>query len=578
MRTKQVNYIRFRIRIIAFFLGLGFVIVGARAVHLQVFSGGALSARAESEYKKSVVSYGGRGSIYDTNGKELAVSVKVISIAAHPHRVKNKKSVARRLGAALDIDSNAILKKLKSGKSFVWIKRKISPKETVAVEKLNVSGINFFPEFQRYYPDKSFASQALGFSGLDGKGLEGIEFYYNKHLTGGTGKSTVYQDAFGRGIDAGGARAANHSGQSIVLTIDKTIQFISENALKQAVDFYDAKSGIALVMSPATGELLSVANYPGFNPNAFRDFRSERWRNKSIADQFEPGSTMKIFTAAAALESGKVSPDTIVFCENGKYRVGRNIIHDLTPRGWLSLRQIIKYSSNIGAVKIGEMAGPEALHKTLINFGFGQKTGIDCPGETPGFISPYRAWSKIDTGAITFGQGISVSAIQMIAAVSAIANGGNLMKPYVVKKIKDPDGSHAKQFYPVKVRRAVTERTAEIIKDMMESVTDENGTGARAALRRYRVCGKTGTSQKADETGGYSDDRHIASFVGFAPAENPAISIVVIINEPKKEYYGGVVAAPVFREIADKTLSYMNVYPDKGHENLRVSGDDEVNG
>ena len=577
MRAKQTKYIRARIFVVAFFFGLAFVAVGVRAVHLQVFSE-ELSVKAESEYKKSVISHGGRGSIYDRNGKEFAVSVKVISIAAHPKRIKNKKSASRRLGAALSINSKAIFSKLKSDKSFVWIKRKISPKETAAVKKLNIGGVGFFPEFQRYYPDKRFAGQALGFSGVDGKGLEGIEFYYNHRLAGGTGKSTVYKDAFGRSIDAGGARAADHSGQSIVLTIDKTIQFISENALKRAVDFYSAKSGIALVMVPSTGELLSVANYPGFNPNAFGDFQSERWRNRSIADQFEPGSTMKIFTAAAALESGKIFSDTIVFCENGKYRVGKNIIHDIKPYGWLSLGRVIQYSSNIGAVKIAEMAGPEALHRALRYFGFGQKTGIDCPGETPGFIAPYRSWSKIDTGAIAFGQGVSVSAIQMIAAVSAIANRGNLMKPYVVKEIKEPDGTGAEQFYPVKVRRAVTERTAETIKEMMKRVTEKNGTGVRAALRRHTVCGKTGTSQKHDESGGYSDDRHIASFVGFAPAKTPAISVAVIINEPKGEYYGGVVAAPVFQEIADKTLTYLNVYPDKEYDGLRASGKHEVNG
>ncbi|VEN75280.1 Cell division protein FtsI [Candidatus Desulfarcum epimagneticum] len=575
MKAGQRKHIRFRAALVGVFLGMALAAIGVRAFYLQVLISRDLSVKAESEYKKSVVSRGERGVIYDRNLRELAVSVRVSSVAAYPEKIQDRKAASRLLARTLDVDRDEAMGKLASKRRFVWIKRKASPRETEALKALNIFGIDFLTEFDRYYPDRSFASQAVGFSGLDGNGLEGIEFYYNRYLKGGAARLTVYRDALGRGIEDA-PRASDHRGKDVVLTIDKKIQFISESALREAVERFSAKSGMVVVMAPETGEILAIVNYPGFDPNSFASFGRERWRNRCVTDQFEPGSTMKIFTVAAALESGKSSPDTLVFCHNGRYRVGKSFVHDIKPRAWLSLSQVIKYSSNIGAVKISEIIGPGALSRTLKDFGFGEKTGVDFPGESPGMISPHRTWTRIDAGAIAFGQGISVSAIQMAAAVSAIGNGGDLMRPRVVKGIMDPDGRYVRRFRPERVRRAVSPKTAAAIRKMMARVTAPGGTGVRASLGRRAVCGKTGTAQKPDETGGYSDDRHIASFVGFAPASNPAIAVVVIIDEPRGEHYGGVVAAPVFRKIAGQTLDYLDAYPDRKSPDLRASGKDEA--
>jgi len=287
---------------------------------------------------------------------------------------------------------------------------------------------------------------------------------------------------------------------------------------------------------------------------------------------------MKIFSAAAALEHGNISPHQIFFCENGSYRIGKNVVHDSHKHAWLSLQQIVKYSSNIGAVKIGQEVGARKLHRTYSDFGFGQKTGIESPGEATGSLSPYSTWSKIDTGSISFGHGISASAIQLITAVSAIANGGDLMKPFLVQEIVDPNGNFVTKFKPQKVRRAISARTATIVKNILKTVITQGGTGVNAALDGYTAGGKTGTARKLDENGQYDKNKHMASFVGFAPADNAEIAVLVIIDEPQGEYYGGIVAAPVFRQIAQQALNYLNVPPDDGTTKLRVSRDDGAKG
>ena len=320
---------------------------------------------------------------------------------------------------------------------------------------------------------------------------------------------------------------------------------------------------MAIVMSPKTGALLALAHYPFFNPNSFESFDRKSWRNRAITDQFEPGSTMKIFSAAAALESGACTPDSIFFCENGAYKIGKNVVHDTHPHGWLSLQQIIKYSSNIGAVKVSEMTGAEFLYNALRDFGFGRKTEIDCPGETTGSFSSYNRWSKIDAGTISFGHGISVSAIQLITSACAIANDGILLRPYIVQAIIDQNGRVIKCLTPYKVRRVVSNETARAVRKMMKSVVSDGGTGVNAALESYSVCGKTGTAQKIDEKGMYKKGSYIASFIGFIPAEEPEVVILVVIDEPRKEHYGSIVAAPAFRKIAYETLNHINMPADR---------------
>jgi len=562
--------IRIRFLLVGLAFGVGFAVIAVKAAYLQVYRGQWLAKQASDQYEKSTVSYGKRGTIYDANHRPMAVSVDVLSIAAFPGRIQNPKKASRDLAKSLGLKRSAVFKKLVSKKPFVWLKRKATPKETSAIRALNINGIDFLTESSRFYPNKSLAAQVLGFTGVDGHGLEGLEFYYDSHLRGKAIEQTVLRDALGRDFDSEKKIASTYSGNSLTLTIDRTIQYITENTLEETVREFSAKSGLAVVMAPNTGAILALAHYPIFNPNAYTGFHNKTFRNRAITDPFEPGSTMKIFSAAAALESGRISPSTIFFCENGAYRIGRNVVHDVHAHGWLSLQQIVKFSSNIGAVKVGEKVGREFQYSVLKSFGFGSKTGIDCPGETSGTLSPYKRWSKIDAGAISFGQGISVSALQLVSATSVIANGGVLMKPYVVQSILSPSGQRIKTTTPQKSRRVMSRKTARTVTRIMRTVTTEGGTGVQAALEGYSVCGKTGTAQKTDESGTYTKGKYVASFVGFVPAENPAITILVVVDEPRGQHFGGVVAGPAFKKIAYETLSYLNIPPAKATKKLRV--------
>ena len=552
--------------------------IAAKAVHLQVYKGPWLSQKASDQYERSLTTSGKRGFIYDRNMREMAVSINVTSIAAYPRNVEAVKVAAKALAGTLNLDVQKIRRKLVADKSFVWIKRQTTAKETSAVKKLDLAGIDFVAEYNRFYPHTSLAAQTLGFTGIDGAGLEGIEFYYNQYLKGGRHNFTVFKDALGNAFNAEDKRLESSRGNNLILTIDSTVQYLAETALQEAVEQNSAKSGMAIVIQPQTGAILAVAHNPLFNPNSYASFDKSFWRNRAVTDPFEPGSIMKIFVAAAALEYGEISPSTIFFCENGAYRIGKNVVHDIHPHGWLSLQQIIKFSSNIGAVKVGDMVGAKNLYRAFRDFGFGEKTGIDSPGETTGSLSHYTSWSDIDTGAVSFGHGVSMSAVQMITAVAAIANDGILMKPHMVTKIVDQNGQPVYSFKPTAVRRVVSARTAGIVKNIMKTVITKGGTGVKAALDGYSVCGKTGTARKLDDKGKYSDSKHIASFIGFTPAENPKIAILVVIDEPQKKYYGGTVAAPVFQKIAQQTLNYLNAPSDAGTTKFRVSLGSEANG
>jgi cell division protein FtsI (penicillin-binding protein 3) len=578
MKPVEKKKIRFRIIIIGSFFSVFFTIIGAKAVYLQIFCGPWLSQKAANQYEASFKSSEKRGTIYDTNLKEMAVSVDVTSIAAHPGQINDARAMAKSLAGILKIDSKELIKKLSSDKKFVWIKRRVTPKETEAVRNLKIAGIDFIPEHNRFYPNKMLSAQILGFTNIDDHGIEGIEFYYDAHLRGSTSKFTVLKDALGRGFDAEKRRVSKFRGNNLILTIDSTIQYIAEKALEETVTEFSAKSGMAIIMAPKTGAILAMAHFPFFNPNAFNGFDKKLWRNRIITDPFEPGSTMKIFSAAAAIESGNAFPNSIFFCENGAYKIGQEVVHDTRPYGWLSLQQIIKHSSNIGVVKVIEITGPESLYKTLRDFGFGSKTGIDCPGETSGSLSPFKQWAKIDAGTISFGQGISVSALQLASAASAIANEGLLMKPYIVQAITDQNGHLLKSFEPRIVRRVVSEKTARTLVRIMQTVITKGGTGVKAAIEGYTVCGKTGTAQKIDEKGEYSDGKFISSFVGFAPAKKSEVVILVVIDEPQDQHYGSIVAAPVFRKIAHKILSYMNIPPKSKTNRLIVSLGNETSG
>ena len=571
MRTNK--YIRLRILALGLMFTLGFAVIGGKALLLQVYDGLWLSRKATGQVEDSLRAVGKRGTIFDRRGHEMAVSIDVASIAVRPRQVKDAEATARELARVLKKKPADVKERLAGGKPFVWIKRQATPREADAVRELRLPGVEFVADSNRFYPNRTLAAHALGFTGMDGKGLEGIEFFYDRELRGTATSVKVLKDARGNDFQTEHPSDNESAGKNIVLTLDHGIQFITETALNDAVASSRARSGMAVVMEPRTGAVLALALAPAFNPNAYEEAKKQLWRNRAVTDPFEPGSVMKIFVAAAALEFTNLSPQTTFNCENGAYRIGKYTVHDVHHYGVLTLRDIIKFSSNIGAAKIGEKVGPEKLYQSLRLFGFGQKTGIDAPAETTGLLMPFTKWAGIDTAAISFGHGVSVSAVQLIAAVSAIANDGVLMKPRMVQAVTDPQGQILQRFEPEEVRRVVSVETARTVKEIMQTVVLPGGTGVQAALEGYTACGKTGTARKVDDNGQYSNERHVASFIGFAPAENPRVAVLVVIDEPRGQIYGGAVAAPVFKKITQTTLNLMNVPPLNTTEKLRVSMD-----
>jgi cell division protein FtsI (penicillin-binding protein 3) len=375
----------------------------------------------------------------------------------------------------------------------------------------------------------------------------------------------INRDALGRQLFIDGANTSEEvQGNDIILTIDKNIQYIAEKELQAAISISKAKSGIAIVMEPATGKVLAMAVAPLFNPNQYKKYEPKTWRNRAITDEFEPGSTFKTFLMASALEENIIKPKDIFFCENGSFRVANRVIHDTHPHGWLNATKILKYSSNIGVSKIARHLGTELFYKHIRKFGFGEETGVTFPSEADGFIPlPYRI-PEHTRSAMAFGQGISVSALQLATAYSAIANGGLYMRPYFVEKVNHPNGMTIQKTNPQVLRRVVSERTARTVRNMLKTVVSKDGTGEKARTASYNVAGKTGTSQKIDKKlKTYSSQKLIASFAGFAPADDPAITVLVIIDEPEKMMSGGAIAAPTFSRITSQTLNYLHITPDK---------------
>ena len=556
-KQKQRN------NIIGFILAALFLLIASRAVYIQAI--GLERIKGKGHGKGRLTIYEKRGTIFDANYQEMAMAQvrDACSIGASPEKVREKEKTAAELACILKIDEKKLYKKFTSHEKFVWVKFNVASPVAKKIRDRGFPGINFTPTpiKSRTYPGGTMAAQVIGFAGFD-KGLEGLELHYDEYLKACKDESAFIRDAFGSRITNENRHETNtgyNDGKNIILTIDSRIQHITESALAEAVEKFSAKSGIAIVMVPKTGAILAMANYPFFNPNNYEEFKRKLWRNRAVTDCFEPGSTMKIFTAAAVLESEKYTPDTLFYCEEGEYRVGGQIIHDTHEYGYLSLLQVIKYSSNIGAVKAVEFIGKKSLYNSLYAFGFGEKTGIDYPGEMSGYIPHFRRWKKIDAGNVAFGQGVSITALQLISAVCAVANGGVLMKPYMVQAITDHNGGLTETFAPKKVRRVISEKNAGIIIKMMKSVVSEKGTGINAALDGHSVCGKTGTAQKIGKGGTYSEEEYVASFAGFAPAGRPEVAVLVIVDEPKKKYYGGIVAAPVFKDIMRNTLYYLNV-------------------
>ncbi|MDZ7830883.1 MAG: penicillin-binding protein 2 [Desulfobacterales bacterium] len=574
-RIKRRNR---RILVIGWVFSVLYLIIGVKAFYVQIIQDADLSKQASGEYTKAVKSTGRRGIIYDVNMKELVVSTRITSVGAHPQKIEAPQREARSISKHLDLSESAVRNRLSRDAKFVWIDRDASPLQAKTLKSLDIKGLEFIPGFCRVYPNKKLAAQVLGFAGVDGNGLEGLEYFYDDYLRGNQRQSTIIKDALGRIFHTESGASPDSAGKNLILTIDANVQFIAQRAVSAAVKEYGAKSGMAVVMEPQTGSIRAIAHYPSFDPNKFGSYSQDRWRNRAITDSFEPGSVMKVFMAAAALESGICSPYTMVDCENGSYYTGGHVIHDTHPHEHLTLKEVIQFSSNIGATKIAERVGPERLYETLRAFGFGEKTGIDCPGETSGRLRHYQGWRKIDHATIAFGQGVSVTAVQLISAISAIANQGVVMKPRIVKAISDENGKIIETHGPETRGRAISARTAKMLKNIMFSVTSEEGTGSRAVPAGYTVCGKTGTAQKINARGTYENCEYNAVFVGFSPKDAPKLAAVVVIDEPQKHHYGGVVAAPAFRQIMLESFNYMDIAPYSERKNYNVSVKPEKKG
>ncbi len=563
VKIKARSIIVKNIKIIGILFLVLFAIAVVRAYSLQVLKAGKLSEMLDSQRKTEVELTPYRGSIYDTNGMELAVSLEVKSVYARPYIVENKADTAKKLSSILGISDATILELLKSERRFVWIQRKISPAKAAEIKTLSIKGINFVNESQRFYPNKELAGQVLGFVGTDSKGLEGIELQYNNILSGKPRHLAVERDALGRHLFLEQVTSHNlFQGYDITLTIDKNIQHVAEKELEAAVSLSNAKNGLALVLDPSTGEVLALALTPRFNPNNFSRFTAANWKNRAVTDMFEPGSTFKTFLIAAAIEEDAVKPWDSFFCENGAYRVSNRTIRDVHSHEWLTVSEIVKHSSNIGVSKISRYVDTDDFFSYIRGFGFGLTSQVDFPGEACGYVPIPHRLPEHTKSAISFGHGISVTAVQLAAAYSAIANGGIVYTPYFVKKVSSPDGMTIQSTEPNKLRRVVSEQTTATIKEMLKSVVSSDGTGRRACLDGFSIAGKTGTTRKLDENGQYSSKKLIASFVGFVPADNPRATILVLIDEPQRLTYGGEIAAPTFARIAKHILNYFNIPPD----------------
>ncbi|MEW6101418.1 MAG: penicillin-binding transpeptidase domain-containing protein [Candidatus Omnitrophota bacterium] len=530
----------------------------ARLIFIQVFRSSYLSAIAKKQHNLFVELEPRRGAIFDANLKPQAINITRDSLYASPNEIpeREKEGIIKQLAPILNLDAAYLRDRLKRKKSFIWLARKITLVQSEAIKKLNIKGLGFIKESKRSYPNGYLASHLIGFAGTDNKGLEGVEIYYDGYLKGESGWALFLRDARQKKLDLWDRLVLPKNGYDLVLTMDEVIQYIAERELDKACKAYRAKGASIVVMDPNTGAILALANRPTFDLNERTSQDKERIRNRAICDLFEPGSVFKIVTASAAIEEKKVSEEDKFFCENGAYKVGPHILHDHRPHGWLTFKEVIWQSSNIGTTKVAQLLGKDVIYKYAKLFGFGSKLGIDLFGEISGVNKEPRLWSKISICAVPIGQEVGVTALQLASAISVIANGGKLMKPYLVKQVVDKQGEIIKEFTPVILNTVISQETSGRVGKMLTGVVEE-GTGKLAKPQGMTAAGKTGTAQKLEPNGSYSHSKFMASFIGFAPAENPMIAIAVIVDEPRPYYFGGVVAAPVFKNVANDVVKYL---------------------
>ena len=526
-----------------------------RLAYLQLFRYSEYYSRAQHQQRLIVEVGASRAEIFDRNLNPLAMSVPVDSCFAVPSEIADPDMVARLIGKVLEVPPEEIATRLAASHSFAWIARKLPPDKAERIAAMNLRGIYFQREGGRFYPKRELAAHVLGYVDIDEKGLGGIEYSLDDHIRSKPGKMLILADAHRRWYDS--SDKAPDAGTSVILTLDEKIQYIAEKELAQAIQDTQAKSGTVIVENPNTGELLAVANWPTFNPNAAKDSDPESRMDRAASALYEPGSVFKIVTLSAAIDQGITNPDEVIDCQNGAIYIAGHRIRDHKAYGMLTVSQILANSSDVGAIKVGLRLGAPKFYDYIRAFGFGQPTGVDLPGESRGMLRRMENWTPVSVGSISMGQEIGVTPLQLITAMSAMANGGLFVRPHVVRALRR--GTQMVEPPQPQPRRVIRETTAATMRRMLEGVV-LNGTGKNARLDGYTSAGKTGTAQKFDiATGHYSAHQLIASFVGFAPINNPAVTILVTLDSPVGMHEGGQVAAPAFKRIAQQVLAYMDV-------------------
>ncbi|HLY62202.1 MAG TPA: penicillin-binding protein [Terriglobia bacterium] len=560
-RPRTIN----RSLILSGVLALWMVGLLVRLYQLEIFEYVELLSRAQRQQQRTLEVAPERGAIYDRQMHPLAMSLAVESVYAVPSDIANKELAASLLAPLLDLDRNDLLGRLNAFKSFCWVKRKISSQEVERVLDLNLKGIYFQKEMKRFYPKGELAAPVLGYVGLDDKGLGGLEYGF-KDIEGKPGRVLLAEDARRQSFQS--SEWEGHAGKSLVLTLDENVQYIAEKALGQTVQKFHAAGGVAIVENPNTGEILAMAGAPSFDPNNYTDSVPLARIDRPVSMVYEPGSVFKIVTVSAALEENLTTPNEVIDCQEGSITIAGHVIHDDERFGLLTVAEVLAHSSDVGAIKLGLRLGDDRLYEYIRRFGFGARTNVDLPGEERGILRPPSAWSAISIGAVSMGQEVGVTPIQLVSAYSAIANGGILIQPRLVRDVYR--GNSHDTLPPARGRRVVSEQTAATMRQMFAGVID-HGTGTTARVSGYTAGGKTGTAQKIDASGHYSKSHYIASFAGFAPADKPAIAILVTIDSPVGAKYGRDVAAPAFASIASQTLSYLNIPQDNPSSVLQVA-------
>ncbi|HKV24133.1 MAG TPA: penicillin-binding transpeptidase domain-containing protein [Candidatus Acidoferrum sp.] len=556
MRPERVHV---RLLIIAGVAILWIAAVFVRLTYLQLFEHSEYLARALRQQQRSFEITPERGVIYDRNRHPLAMSIPVDSAFAVPSEMADESLAARLLSGVVGVPEDVLEARLESSRSFAWISRKLPPEKAEAIMALNLKGVYLQKENKRFYPKRDLAAHVLGFVDLDERGLGGIEYEFDKQIRGKSEKIVVMEDAHRRWFDGGQVRENN--GDDVVLTLDEKIQYITERELNAAIAQTHAIAGTAIVMNPSNGEILALANWPTFNPNRASEAPAESRMDRAVSAIYEPGSTFKLVTLAAAFNEGVTTPGEVIDCENGSVLVAGHRIHDHQPFKLLTVAQVLEKSSDVGAIKIALRLQAPRFYKYIRAFGFGSLTGVDLPGESRGILRPLDDWGSFSIGSISMGQEVGVTPIQLITAVSAIANGGLLYRPHIVEDL-ERDGKAlpaSGELAATEPKRVIRPETAATLRKLMEGVV-LNGTGTRAQLDGWTSAGKTGSAQKIDpSTGRYSRTQYIASFAGLAPINDPAVTILVSLDSPVGQHEGGEVAAPVFKRIAEQVLAYLDV-------------------